>query len=155
MYWYHGSNRLFTVLRRRRPALMLGVPKEEVLNMIYLTPDFAFALVMAARPEGITDVYNNRRLVRFENPDSIEPKREVYIYFVNPDRIPDSKKIWIDEWQIAADLDKLKPDRVEKREAGELWQYYRTFTDDSQVVKIPNAVYELKQEKEEIPPLEQ
>lgn len=132
MYWYHGSNRLFAEITRRKPACLSGVPKGEVLNMIYLTPDFAFALVMAARPEGITDVYNNRRMVRFENPDKIDPKREVYIYFVNPSRIPDDKKIRIDEWQVAVDLDEIMPDKVEKHEAGEFWQYYAAFANNSQ-----------------------
>ena len=87
---------------------------------------------MAARPEGITDVYNDRRLVHFENPDKIDPKREVYIYFVNPSRIPDDKKIIIDEWQVAVDLDKITPDKVEKHEAGEFWQYYTAFANKSQ-----------------------
>jgi hypothetical protein len=124
MYWYHGSKSLFPNLKRQKAWGPLGTPKEESLDMIYLTPDFAFALVSAARPEGITEVNHNERTVHFENPDKFDPDREVYIYFVDSSKIPDDKKTWIDKWQVAVDLDEIKPDKVETHKAGEVSQYY-------------------------------
>lgn len=124
MYWYHGSKNLFPNLIRQKAWGPTGTPKKESLNMIYLTPDFAFALVSAARPEGITEVNHNERTVHFENPDKFDPDREVYIYFVDSSKIPDDKKIWIDKWQIAVDLDEIEPDKVETHKAGEVSQYY-------------------------------
>jgi len=122
--WYHGSKKKLNALKRQQSWGPPGTPKEESLNMIYLTPDFAFALVSAARPEGITEVNHNERTVHFENPEKFDPELEVYIYFVDPSKISDDKKTWIDKWQIAVDLDEIKPDKVETHKAGEVSQYY-------------------------------
>ena len=124
MYWYHGSKKLVTALKRSQAWGPPGTPKEESLNMIYFTPDFAFALVSAARPEGITDVNHDERTVHFENPDKFDPEKEVYIYMVDPSKIPDDKKLWVDKWQVAVDIDEIKPDKVERHKAGEIYQYY-------------------------------
>jgi len=122
--WYHGSKKLVSVLKRQQAWGPPGTPEKESLNMIYFTPDFAFALVSAARPEGITEVNHNERTVHFENPDKFDPEKEVYVYIVDPSKIPDNKKIWIDKWQVAVDLDEIKPDKVEKHKSGEVSQYY-------------------------------
>ncbi|MFQ6049951.1 MAG: hypothetical protein ACE5J0_02850 [Candidatus Paceibacterales bacterium] len=125
MYWYHGSRKLFSKLKRMKAWGPPGTPKEESLNMIYLTPDFAFALVSAARPEGITEVNHKERTVRFENPEKFNPKMDVYIYFVDSSKIPDDKKLWIDEWQVTVDMDEISPDKVEKHKADEVTKHYR------------------------------
>lgn len=110
---YHGSKRLVPMLKRSQAWGPPGTPKKESLDMIYFTQDFAFALVSAARPEGI-----------FENPNKFEPEKEVCIYMVDPSKIPDDKKILVDEWQVAVDLDEIKPDKVERHKSGEVSQYY-------------------------------
>lgn len=122
--WYHGSKVLVSVLKRKQAWGPPGAPKEESLNMIYLAPDFAFALVSAARPEGITEVNHKERTVHFENSDKFDPEKEVYIYMVDPSKIPDDKLCWIDRWQIGVDLDEIKPDKVETHKSGEVSQYY-------------------------------
>ena len=123
--YYHGSRKLVPTLKRSQAWGPHGTPKEESLNRIYFTPDFAFALVSAARPEGITDVNHNERTIHFENPDRFDPEKEVYIYAVDPSKIPDDKKLWVDERQVAVDLDEIKPDKVERHKAGEISRYYR------------------------------
>jgi len=121
---YHGSKALVPTLKRQKAWGPPGTPKAENLNMIYFTQDFAFALVSAARPEGITEVNHNERTVHFENPNKFEPEKEVYIYVVDPSKIPDDKKIWVDKWQVAVDLDEVTPVKVERHKAGEILNHY-------------------------------
>ena len=124
MYWYHGSKRLFPTLRKQKAYGPPGTPAEESLEAIYLTPDFAFALACAARPPGGTEINHVERTVRFDNPVRFDPEKEVYIYLVDPSKVPDDKKIWIDKWQVAVHLDEIEPDKVETHKSGEVSRYY-------------------------------
>ena len=121
---YHGSEKKLDVLKRHQAWAPLGAPAGDSLDMVYFTPDFAFALVIAAGPEGINEVNYHERTVRFENPDKFDPEKEVYIYMVDPSKIPDDKKIWVDKWQVAVDLDEIAPDKVKRHRAGEILRYY-------------------------------
>ena len=131
MYLYHGSRFLQKKLKRQQAYAPAGRPSEEGLNAIYLTQDFAFALVSGARPEGITEVNHDDRTVHFENQDKFDSNMDVYIYVVDSSQIPEDKKIQvvingkIDNTQIAVDLDEIEPLRVERHKAGEVFQYYK------------------------------
>ena len=118
---YHGSRVFFPTLKRKQ-AWGADVPDLECLNAIYFTPDFGFALLCAARPEGVTEVDHEGRTVHFEG--KFDPAREVYVYYVAPSRIPESKRVWVDPLQIAAMIDEISPDGVERHLAGEICQYY-------------------------------
>ena len=130
MYLYHGSTKKISKLKRQQAFAPPGRPPKEGRNAIYLTPDFAFALISGARPEGITEVNHDDRTIHFENPDKFDSNMDVYIYVVDSSQIPDDKKIQvvingkIDNTQIAVDLDELEPLRVERHKAGEVFQYY-------------------------------
>ncbi len=123
--WYHGSEKKLDVLKRHQAWGPPGTPSEESLNVIYFTPDFVFALVIAAGPEGINEVDYGEKTVRFENPEKFDLEKEVYVYVVDPSKIPDKRKILVDPWQIAVDMDEILPDRVEIHKAGEISNYYR------------------------------
>src|SRR3989344_3776415 len=118
--WYHGSEKKLDVLKRHQAWGPPGTPASESLNVIYFTPDFAFALVCGGGPEGINEVNHGEKTVRFENPEKFAPGKEVYVYVVDPSKIPDEKKILVDPWQVAVDLDEIKPDKVETHESGEI-----------------------------------
>ena len=92
--------------------------------MIYLTPNFAFAMHCASAPEGNNEVNHNEKTVRFENLGKFNPEEKGYIYVVDPSRIPEGKMKFIDPWQVAVDLDEITPDKVETHKAGELLQHY-------------------------------
>ena len=124
MCLYHGSKKLVSKLVRQKASAPFGRPNEESLNAIYLTPDFGFALACAVGPEGVTEIDYEERTIRFENPEKFNSERNVYIYFVDPSKIPDNKKIWIDTRQVAVDIDEIKPVKVERHKAGEISQYY-------------------------------
>ena len=144
MYLYHGSAKKFSKLKRQQAFSPAGRPPEEGRNAIYLTPDFAFALISGARPEGITEVNHNARTVRFENPEKFDQRRKVYIYFINPFKIPKDKIIWIDERQVAVDLDEIEPDRVEIHYAIEVVKYYKIDQISLQIY-LPLALKLMKQ----------
>jgi len=122
--WYHGSEKKFDALKRHQAWAPLEASTQESLSAIYFTPDFAFALVVAAGPEGINEVNYGEKTVLFENPEKFDPEKEVYIYVVDSSKIPDDKKIIIDPWQVAVDLDEITPDKVEVHLAGEILNYY-------------------------------
>ena len=133
MYLYHGSKELFSKLEKRKAHAPPGRPPEEALEAIYLTPDFLFALLSAARPPGTLKMGMNQidnldtaeRVVYFENPDQFDPDETIYIYFVDPAKIPEDKKIDIDLLQVAVTEDEITPDKIETYKAGDLLKYYR------------------------------
>ena len=125
MYLYHGSKNSFSKLKKRKAHAPPGKPPEEALEAIYLTPDFLFALACAARPPGTSNIDLTKRLIAFDNPDQFKPDETVYIYFVDPTKISEDKKIYIDPWQIAVMLDEIIPDKVETYKADELWKHYQ------------------------------
>lgn len=122
MKLYHGSKKRIRKLKKQQAWNPPGTPSEEGLNDIYLTPDFPFALVSAARPLGITEVNHKEKTVHFENP--LNKELTVYIYIIDSEKIPPDKLRWIDEYQVIVDLDELEPDRIETYKAGEVSKYY-------------------------------
>lgn len=125
MYLYHGSKQSFPTLRKRQAHAPPGRPAEESLEAIYLTPDFLFAFACAARPPGTSNIDIANRTICFQNPDQFEPDETIYIYFVDSTKIPDDKKIEIDQWQVAVTEDALIPDKVETYKSGDLLKHYR------------------------------
>ena len=65
------------------------------------------------------------RTIRFGNPDQFELDEPIYIYFVDPNKIPDDKTVWIDQWQVAVTMDEIRPDKVEVYKASKVLEYYR------------------------------
>jgi len=127
MFLYHGSAKKFSKLKRQQAFAPAGRPSEERRNAIYLTKDFAFALISGASPlDQITEVNHRERTVHFENPEKFNPEQTVYIYIVDSTKIPVDKQEWIDDnRQVVVDLDEIEPDRVEDHKASEIYQYYK------------------------------
>lgn len=125
-FWYHGSKQLLTCLRKQKAIAPEGRPAEEALEAIYFTPNFAFALACAARTPGITEIDLDNRTIRFGDPGLFSPDEMVYIYTIDSSKIPDDRKIWIDELQVAVDMDEIEPDKVEKYKCDEILNYYKT-----------------------------
>ena len=133
MYLYHGSKESFPKLKKRKAHAPPGRPPEEALEAIYLTPDFLFALFCAASPPGTNKMGMTERdktetverVVSFENPDQFEPDETIYIYFVDPAKISEDKKIYIDPLQIAVTEDEITPEKVETHKSADLLKHYR------------------------------
>ena len=131
VYWYHGSKKLLPVLKKQKALALPGRPLEESLEAIYFTPNFAFALACASRPPGVTEMDLEKQTIRFGNPDAFDPDALVYVYYVDPKRIPEDQRVWIDQWQVAVTMDEIKPDKVETYEASEVSRYYQIVDKES------------------------
>lgn len=123
-YLYHGSKQSLTKLKKRKAIAPPGRPPEEALEAIYLTPDFLFALVCAARPPGTSNIDLIRRIISFQYPDQFKPDETIYIYLVDPTSIPEEKKVHIDPWQIAVTEDEITPVKIETYKSGDLLKHY-------------------------------
>ncbi len=125
MILYHGSKGLLKSLtpHQARSKDPNQVPKDELLNAIYLTNEFKFALAMGARPEGITQIDNNK--IRFEHPELFDPECIVYIYEFDTSDIPAENLSPIDSKQFAVNgVERLVPKSYQKLKAKELLKYY-------------------------------
>ena len=129
MYLYHGSKESFPKLKKRKAHAPPGRPPEEALEAIYLTPDFLFALFCAAGPPGTNKMGwiepDQERVVSFENSDQFKPDETIYIYLVDPRKISEDKKIYIDPLQIAVTEDEITPDKIETYKSADLLKHYR------------------------------
>jgi hypothetical protein len=125
MILYHGSKELLKSLKPHQAVSKdpNQVPKDELLNAIYLTNDFKFALAMGARPEGITQIDNNK--IRFEHPELFDPECSVYIYEFDTSDIPAENLRPIDSKQFTVNgVKSLTPKNFRKLKAEELLKYY-------------------------------
>lgn len=126
MKLYHGSkNPNLEVIKRHQAQAGEGinVPSDELLDAIYLTPDYGYALAMAARPGGVTYIDNDSKTITFENPEAFDPNEEIYVYEVD---IDDEKTREIDPLQTVIESNhEVTPIKVNAHRAGEIENYYR------------------------------
>jgi len=82
-------------------------------------------LACAARPPGTSNIDLVRRIISFQYPDQFNPDETIYIYFVDPEVIPEEKKVHIDPWQIAVTEDEITPVKIETYKSGDLLKHYK------------------------------
>ena len=98
------------------------MPEDELLNAIYLTPRYDYALAMAARPEGITHIDTINNVVEFEHPELFDPEKEVYIYEVE---VPEGEARQIDDLQwVVENREEVGVVNKSLHKAGEIEKYY-------------------------------
>ncbi len=126
MKLYHGSKYKITQLEARQASGTVGeVPDTELQNALYLTPDYGFAIAMAARPEnGATTTDDERHIITFEKPETFEPDRTIYIYTIDTDDIPDANLLYVDELQYAVRGQNITPIQEEEFTARKVLEYY-------------------------------
>lgn len=126
MKLYHGTKNKLTVIKKNQAgkADNIEVPENELLDAIYLTPDYGFALACAARPEGVTNIDDENRTIVFENPNLFEPEKEVFVYEVDTEDIPKEKIIKVDDHQYAVSVDELNVTNEFKHKAKDVEEYY-------------------------------
>jgi len=125
MKLYHGSKQGGLAALKKRQAQAgegVDVPKDELLEAVYLTPDYGYALAMAARPDGVTQINTVEKKIEFDNPDNFNPGLDVYVYEVD---IPDDQVRQVDELQyVVESADKIKVLTQHAHKSGDVGQYY-------------------------------
>jgi hypothetical protein len=127
MKLYHGSPNSFDTIRKSQALASDGikVPNDELLNAIYLTPKFEFALAIASMPEGAVDIDDETKTIKFENPEAFDPEKEVYIYEIDSELISKENLKEVDELQVAVlNTDEIKPTIKHVCMAGDIEKYY-------------------------------
>ncbi len=125
MRLYHGSKAKFVQIERKQAMSMSEVPKDEVLNAIYLTPDYGRALAMGCCPNGENNFDDEKHKITFENPQLFNPNEPVYIYVVDSEVIPEDKlKIGENGFDYVADMNTIIPQEIKETKAGEVLNYY-------------------------------
>lgn len=135
MIFYHGSKEKLEKLEPKQAQAKEGinVPQDELLNAIYLTPFYEFAVLCAARPKGLSSVNDEEKTIHFENPEMFDPNKEIFIYRFDSEKIPleNIQKVKdengeYDEKQYAiVGIKELRPDFVEYKKAIEIEKYYK------------------------------
>ena len=127
MKLYHGSPNSFDTIRKSQARAGDGikVPDDELLNAIYLTPNYEFALAIASMPEGAADIDEATRTIKFEKTEAFDPEKEVYIYEIDSESIPKENLKEVDELQVAVlNTSELKPTMKHIHKAGDVEKYY-------------------------------
>lgn len=126
MELYHGSSRKIEQLEKRQAKSIEKVPEGELLNAVYFSPDYGFAFACGIRPEGVTNIDNENKTIEFEHPELFDPEKEVFVYHINSENIPEGHLREIDEHQYAVeDLEKLDYEQVDIKKAREITEYYK------------------------------
>ena len=143
MKYYHGSKSNIENLERRQAhgAAGVNIPENELLNAIYLTTDYGFALACAVRPKGVTHISHDKKRITFEHPELFEPDREVFVYEISETEIEKISKEKIvkcdDGIQIAVtDTKELPIFHKDIHKARDVEQYYELANWKEKVVDI-------------------
>lgn len=127
MKLYHGSKHKITSLEKRQAAKgSMNVPEKELLNGIYLTPDFGFAVAMAARPENSTTTLDNgEHKMTFEKPELFKPEEDIFIYTIDTSNISDENLKYVDELQyVILGVDQINVPEPDVLKSKEVLKYY-------------------------------
>lgn len=127
MKLYHGSKVKENKLESRQAQTeeRIDVLNDEPMNGIYLTPDYVFAVAMATRPEGVTEIDDENKIIEFNNPELFKPDEDVFIYVFESDKISKENLKYVDEKQyIVQGVDYLLAEEVKIIRAREVMKYY-------------------------------
>lgn len=128
MKLYHGSKENFTSIKPHKAgkADHIEVPKDELLDAIYLTGDFSYALMNAIKPMGVTRVDNENKIIIFENPNLFDPEKEVFMYEVDISHIPKENIVKVDDYQYAIiNTEEIAILKKTSYKSSEILKYYK------------------------------
>ncbi|MFA6423689.1 MAG: hypothetical protein WCV83_00045 [Candidatus Magasanikbacteria bacterium] len=127
MKLYHGSPNNFSTVQKNQAQQgdNMDVPKDELLDAIYLSPKFEFALAVASMPEGAAHIDDKKHTIEFENPQLFDQEKVVYIYEFDSEAIPPENLKYVDEQQYAViNMPELRPNRITIHKAEEIMRFY-------------------------------
>ncbi len=126
MKLYHGSKNLLKQIENRQAEKGESeVPKDELLNGIYLTSDYGFAVAMAARPDGETFIDDEKNTISFKEPKLFNSEENLYIYSFNLEDISKENIKSIDNHQyVVLGVNSLPITDTEMIKAKKVFDYY-------------------------------
>lgn len=119
------------------------VVADELLDGIYLTPDYGFAVAMAARPDGATEIDDDERKITFEKPGSFDPESDIFIYGFDSESLPPESIKYIDKWQaVVVGVKELYPKSTEQAKARKVLEYYElmNWTEKESRQEMPRGI---------------
>ena len=143
MVLYHGSSKKFSVLKKSQATKgeCMDVPKDELLDAIYLTPDLGFAIAIAAMPDGGAEIDDNEHTIRFEHGEQFDPEKPIFIYEIDVDDIPKQYLKKVDSLQYAVlGMDELPAKRMQEMKAEIVTRYYKLLNVPHELVEIKHAM---------------
>lgn len=147
MKLYHGSKGKFPYIKRQQAESMTQVPKDEVENAIYLTPDYGRAIAMGCTPNGENNFDDEKHKITFENPQLFDPNEPIYIYCVDSENIKKDKiKLGENGFDYVVDMDKLTPEEIIETKAREVLNYYEltNWKENTEINKEINPPFKRK-----------
>jgi hypothetical protein len=141
MVLYHGSSRLFDIIKRKQPIASPVDRKEKgkKSKAIFLTPSLCFAMFFACKPEkGGNMVSMTKKVVLFEK--EIDKEGAVYIYVVDNSEIQKFDKKWNNPYEISVYTDEIPVISVEKHVAGEIFELFRVVYSPEEFRKLVGAL---------------
>lgn len=126
MKLYHGSKNKIEYLEKRQAQKgSVDVPRDELLDAIYLTPDYGFAVAMAARPNGESKIDDIEHKITFEKPELFNPEENVFIYTIDSEAFPTENIKHVDDLQYAIiGINRISFSSSEIIKARKLLDYY-------------------------------
>ncbi len=127
MKLFHWSPHNFNIIKKNKAEAKkwITVPENELLNGIYLTQSYEFALAIASMPEGLANIDHNKKTIKFENPEKFNPEKEVYVYEIDSNKIEEQNLKYVDEYQYALlNVSELKPDKKHIHKAGDVKTFF-------------------------------
>lgn len=126
MKLYHGSKTEIKYLEKRQAQQgSVDVPRDELLDAIYLTPDYGFAVAVAARPDGETKIDDIKHRITFEKPKLFNPDENLFIYTVDSEEFPIENIKHVDDLQYAVfGINRISFTSSEMIKARKLLDYY-------------------------------
>jgi len=147
MKLYHGSKGKFSYLQRQQAQSMVEVPKDEILNAIYLTPDYGRALAMGCTPNGENNFDDDNHKIKFENPQLFDPNESIYIYCVDSETIPKDKiKLGENGFDYVVDEDTIIPQEIKETKAREVLNLYEltNWKENNEIMNEINNSFKMK-----------
>lgn len=127
MKLYHGSkHNLEEIINKQASNGSFDyVPEEELQDGIYLTPNYKFALAMAAGPYGGTSIDDGK--ISFEHQELFNPDQNIFVYVFDTEeeQFKDKKLEYHNENEyLLKGENKLIPSKIETVKASEVFKYY-------------------------------
>ena len=132
----HGSDKTFKTLKSNRSISSQKKWKGKD-DIIYFSPSLAYALFFAVRPSsGMSRMDIRKGIVYFQRLDELASEKDVYIHIIDISDIPLEKRKWVNNYELEAQLDEIKPVRIETHKTAEIFEHFQVIKDEEEFKRL-------------------